>query len=87
MNTGLSVVRAAMTQMMKCIDYQPKRCTCVNMGENNIIVKTVVERVSVNMGDTNINVKTVVERVSVNMGDRGLNVKTVYEPKTISIMI
>jgi hypothetical protein len=67
MNTGLSVVRAAMTQMMKCIDYQPKRCTCVNMGENNIIVKTVVERVSVNMGDRGLNVKTVYEPKTISI--------------------
>jgi hypothetical protein len=67
MNTGLSVVRAAMTQMMKCIDYQPKRCTCVNMGENNIIVKTVVERVSVNMGDGGLNVKTVYEPKTISI--------------------
>ena len=64
-----------------------KRCTCVNMGDNNINVKTVVERVSVNTIDKDIVVRTVVVVVDVNMGDRGLNVKTVYEPKTISIMI
>jgi hypothetical protein len=44
-----------------------KRCTCVNMGENNINVKTVVERVSVNMGDRGLGVKTVYEPKTISI--------------------
>ena len=44
-----------------------KRCTCVNMGDNNINVKTVVERVSVNMGDRGLGVKTVYEPKTISI--------------------